>query len=645
MILKKLTASLISFMIVITSTIPPTFIFADETTVDKVYTVGIGEGKYSTINDALAQIKTSPTNEENRVYINIDPGNYEEQVIFDNMKYITLRKTPGTIGTVNLYWYYCTGYAYSNCDLDGKYNPNIDWADDRTWNGYNEDDEKFIKYEIGQVLKGKVTDETGKVIEENRNIEKISYYDKNGVAHRDQPVKKTYLGSGFPLDGMAPLCVKANCTDIIIEDLHIVNSVPVMVTPKEKEAHITPEDNPDKKWKKPIRDNLTICSEDTPEEIVTNINTTIQYNASQSAYIVRSSKYNERGHAISINGDRCILRNVYARGNQDSVYIGSGRIYFEDCDLIGGTDYIYGGAAAVFNNCKLGLEGMSDNPTYGSPITAAETYADNPYGYLFYNCEIYNNRPNNTSESTFGRPWHIDPQVTFFNTIIDDNATTGKSPMKISAIGWDDMGELKKDGVRFYEYNTINKSDGKRVDTTKRPISTRGMGTLLDDWQILEFNPVNYFKGRKIGNNIYTGDWDPMNFGDKITDVEEAIKNININVPEGNETKIQLPTPENNNLEYKWESASPNAIISNDGTSMEIIRPALGETAITAKITLYVRNKTTLKTAEAGLGNKRDIEFTIAATTDTTNIFNIPVTIKQSVISNSEHNYTVSVTK
>ena len=538
MILKKFVTTLISFIVLFTSVMPSTVVFAEEPAIGKVYTVGNGDGKFLTINDALAQIKTSPEKEEDRIYINIDPGDYEEQVILDNMKYITLRQTPGTTGIVNLHWYYCTGYAYSNCDLDGKYNPDIDWADDRTWNGYKDGDEKFTKYEIGQVLKGKVTDETGKVIEENRNIEKISYYDKNGVAHKDQPVKKTYLGSGFPLDGVAPLCVKSNCTDIIIEDLHIVNSVVVMVTQKEKEAHITPEDNPDKKWKKPTRDNLAICTEDTSEEIVSNINTTTQYNAGQSAYIVRSYKYNERGHAISINGDRSILRNVYARGNQDSVYIGSGRIYFEDCDLIGGTDYIYGGAAAVFNNCKLGLEGMSDNPNYGSPITAAETHADNPYGYLFYNCEIYNNRPNNTSESSFGRPWHIDPQVTFFNTVIDDKGTTGKSPMKISAVGWDDMGELKKDGVRFYEYNTTNKSDGKRVDTAKRPISTRGMGTVLNDWQILEFNPVNYFKGRKIGNNTYTGDWDPMNFGDKIADVKEAIESININVPEGNETKI-----------------------------------------------------------------------------------------------------------
>ena len=29
----------------------------------------------------------------------------------------------------------------------------------------------------------------------------------------------------------------------------------------------------------------------------------------------------------------------------------------KNCDLIGGTDYIYGDATAVFDNCKLGAEG------------------------------------------------------------------------------------------------------------------------------------------------------------------------------------------------------------------------------------------------------------------------------------------------
>lgn len=86
------------------------------------------------------------------------------------MKYLTLQKTPGTEGRVNLSWYFCTGYCTSNTDLNGLYDPTIDWSRDETWNGYKEGDEKFTKYRIGQKLEG---------------VNTISYYDINGVAHKD----------------------------------------------------------------------------------------------------------------------------------------------------------------------------------------------------------------------------------------------------------------------------------------------------------------------------------------------------------------------------------------------------------------------------------------------------------------------------
>ena len=154
-------------------------------------------------------------------------------------------------------------------------------------------------------------------------------------------------------------------------------------------------------------------------------------------------------------------------------------MYFKNCDLIGGTDYIYGDATAVFDNCKLGAEGMS-NATSGATITAANTRAENPYGYLFWNCEIYNMRSNTTSNSNYGRPWNDFPQVTYYNTTLDDSASTGKSKVTISADGWNDM-TIKKDQARFFEYGTKNKS-GKTIDLSKRvknAADKAGMGTCL----------------------------------------------------------------------------------------------------------------------------------------------------------------------
>ena len=656
--LKKLFALVLALSMIAGFEVPVMTASAAQTGV--VISVGSAAGcDYSTINGALDAIKSGkykmPSNEAERIYINVDPGEYEEQVIFDNMKYITLRQTPNTDGEVLLTWYYCTGYCYSNCDLNGNYDPSIDWSNPGTWYGYNDVDENgnvitnneedFTPYKLGQTLR-KLTFEDGTVI--GSDISAISYYDKNGAAHRNVNTRVANLGS---FDVMATLCVQNNCTDITVEDLRILNSVTVTVTAGEKEGNITPQEryNYDKTLKKvvssatPPRKNLTICNESTPEikvdlsKGIDSVDMNKTYSAGESAYLVRSYYYNERGHAISINGDRSILKNVTARGNQDSVYISSGRIYFKDCNLIGGTDYIYGNAAAVFDNCLLGAAGMSDRD-YGATITAANTDASNPYGYLFYNCELYNVR-SNIGQSVYGRPWKQEAQITFYNTLIDDNKTTGQSSAGINNSsghgGWSDMNSSKKEEARFYEYGTKMRS-GADAGLSGRIKNTNGFGSVLDEWQILEFNPRNYFKAR--GN--WSENWDPMNFEKQyLTQVDAEIAAADINVPAGEGTSVELPTPKDSNIEFKWVSASSNAVVSEDGSKITVTRPAYGEEPITTMVTLYAKDKTT------GFGDKKDITVTIAATTDRQNVFNIPVSIKASTNAVADNDYTVTVAK
>lgn len=591
--------------------------------------VGV-DREYNTINQALDAVKGGeygiPSNESERITINVDPGSYEEQVIFEDISFVTLQQTPGTAeeGRVNLSWYYCVGYCASNADLNGQYDPKLDWSLDETWEGYDEDDEKFTRYEIGQSLAG---------------VSEISYYDTDGTLHENVPVNTTCLGDTGGMDKMAPIVVRTTSNDITIKDLNVVNSVTVMVTQGEKDAHLTPaydrREGVAESYALPDRSALSICTEDTPEEYVdmNSYDPNSSYTPGQSAYLVRSSRFNERSHALSINGDRVILENVRARGNQDSVYISNGRVYFKNCDLIGGTDYIYGDATAVFDHCLLGAEGMSDKD-YGATITAANTDINKPYGYLFYNCELYNVRDNIT-DSLYGRPWGAAAQVTFYNTTIDDTAETGASAAGIASEGWRDMSASKKEEARFFEYGTVNKS-GSPADLSGRVVNTTaGMGTVLDQWQILEFNPRNYF----AGNGIYSDDWDPMGFGDEyLSAVDSELENASITVPAGNETEVTLPVPTDPGIEYKWVSDSANAVVSDDGTMMNVTRPAAGEEAISTTVTLYARDTAT------GFGDKKIIPVTIEPTTDTENVFDIPVTISASSSADGDCDYIVEVT-
>lgn len=633
---KKITA-LISAAAIAASVIPVslTAVLAEEPT-----TLEVGTGKeYVTISAAVAAAKEiDPQSEAGRVTINVDPGDYEEQVMIEDMSFITLQQTPGTEdeGRVDLHWYYCTGYCAGNTGLDGRYDPKLNWSDPRTWSGYDEDDEQFTEYRLGQKLDG---------------VSTISYYDTDGVAHEDVPVQVTHLGNFYE---QAALVIDSNSTDITVKDFNIVNSIPVMVTEGEKTIKVVPQEdrNSDNAtdYVLPRRDNLAVCDEETvPDgtdrvvaalaiendvEKTKALESLTDLTPGESAYLVRSDKYNERGHAIAINGDRITFEGVRARGNQDSIWVGVGRQYFKDCDLIGGTDYIYGDATVVFDNCRLGAAGFTNHP-YGATITAANHDPANPYGYLFYNCKLYNVL-DNIGTSMLGRPWRQDAQITFYNTEIDDTSEIGESPAGIDSMGWRDMSGNEADKARFYEYGTYNAS-GEPVDLSGRIQNENGFGTILDDWQILEYNPRNYFNSDYWLETKGKDEWDPMGFGDTISEVDKEIDAVDVSVPSGNDTIIDLPEPKSDNVEFRWESASANAVVSPDGKTIEVIRPAAGEAPIETTVILYARNK------ETGLGDKREIPVTINATTDTENVFNIPVKIEQSTT--ADNNYTVTLTK
>lgn len=619
--LKKTAAILAAAAIASSTLVPVTVSHAEATTL----TVGTDK-QYQTINAALDKVKEiNPQEEGSRVTIEVDPGDYEEQVVFENIKYVTLRQAHGTEGRVDLHWYYCTGYAAANCDLSGKYNPDIDWYANppRDSNGKT--------YAIGESIPAGTS---------------LTYTTVSGETKTETVRNASNLGNTGGMDKMAALILRNGAQNITIKDLNIVNSVPVFATQKEKDAHLTPLDT---FLNLPDRSKLANCTEYTAEEPISSIgevskdkyNKYVENNTlteGQSVWLARSGAFNERGHAVAYTGsaDKIVFENVRIRGGQDSLYAAGDRAYFKNCDIIGGTDYIYGGGASVFDNCTLGLEGFSDKQ-YGSPIATGGHSAQRKYGYLFYNCTLYNMR-NNNGTNNYGGPWQAGSQVTYYNCVIDDNGTVGNSPFVLDEKGWRRFGA--ENGLsRSYEYGTTNIS-GTPVDFSKRVVNKSaeeggpGMGTVLDRWQILEFNPRNYFS--KECDSKFTDDWDPMNVSAELAEVDAAIAGANVTVPAGEAASVDLPAaPEG--ITFKWVSASSNAVVSEDGTKLNVIRPAAGEAAITTTVTLYAMDNDTK------LGDKKDVSVTINPTTDTTNVFNIPVKIEQST--NAENKYTVTITK
>lgn len=133
--------------------------------------------------------------------------------------------------------------------------------------------------------------------------------------------------------------------------------------------------------------------------------------------------------ALRTDADRCTFKNCGFVSVQDTLLTDNyGRCYFQDCYIEGRTDFIFGSATAVFNNCQI------NSPERGGYVTASSAEKEAPYGFLFLNCTL-TKEPTERSVAddvpekgsfTLGRPWGALCQVIFWNCKMDDHIITGK---------------------------------------------------------------------------------------------------------------------------------------------------------------------------------------------------------------------------
>lgn len=131
--------------------------------------------------------------------------------------------------------------------------------------------------------------------------------------------------------------------------------------------------------------------------------------ANESGYKAADSKaVTERAAAIAFEGDPkgCQLYNCEFRGSQDTFYTGSSNtLYVKDCNIIGNTDYIFGGGYVVFDNCDLTIGGYSDQDV-SAYITAYKDGDNLEAGkcYVFRDCTVKGSNRTHV-KANLGRDW------------------------------------------------------------------------------------------------------------------------------------------------------------------------------------------------------------------------------------------------
>jgi len=182
--------------------------------------------------------------------------------------------------------------------------------------------------------------------------------------------------------------------------------------------------------------------------------------------------------ALHVEGDRATFTNCRILGNQDTIYLaGEGaRQYFKDCYIEGTTDFIFGQATAVFEDCEI-------HSKENSYLTAASTPENQSFGFVFKDCKL--TAASDVTKVYLGRPWRKYAKVVYLNCWLGDH---------IRPKGWDNWSDPANEKTAFYaEYNSggPGAAPQKRVDwshqLTKQQAKKYSLQNIFGSWQTGDF--------------------------------------------------------------------------------------------------------------------------------------------------------------
>lgn len=188
--------------------------------------------------------------------------------------------------------------------------------------------------------------------------------------------------------------------------------------------------------------------------------------------------------ALRVSADMSVFHNCIMDGYQDTLYTHSYRQFYRQCIISGTIDFIFGNAAAVFQDCKMIVrkpmnsqacmvtaQGRKDQHSVGGIVLDGCTITAEP--------EFMNAVP--MPKSYLGRPWKEFSRTIIMQSFIDKN---------IDPEGWAPWtGTFGQDTCYYAEVN--NKGPG--ADTSKR-VTWKGIKKISQQ-EAQSYTPGNYIQG------------------------------------------------------------------------------------------------------------------------------------------------------
>src|SRR6187397_8516 len=159
--------------------------------------------------------------------------------------------------------------------------------------------------------------------------------------------------------------------------------------------------------------------------------------------------------ALYVDADKAVFKNCKFLGNQDTIFTSGeqSRQLFVDCYIEGTTDFIFGPATSVFQNCTIRAK-------TNSYITAASTTKGKLFGYVFIDCKI--KADSAVNKLYLGRPWRANAKTVFIRCDL---------PKAIAPEGWNNWSNHENEKTVFYaEYKSTGEgaAPDKRVKWSKQ---------------------------------------------------------------------------------------------------------------------------------------------------------------------------------
>lgn len=231
------------------------------------------------------------------------------------------------------------------------------------------------------------------------------------------------------------------------------------------------------------RQNITLCGQDPMTTVITY---TVSGSSEATATRVSGNGFAAvnvtfenssalgSGQAVALlaSGTQQQFYNCRFVSYQDTLYTKSGSQYFKNCYVQGNTDYVFGAATAVLDNCSIyTISG-------GTAVTAPNTAASTTYGIVFLGGSLTAASTVSAGSQALGRPWGAAGSTTYLNTTLGAH---------ISTVGWVAFNTNTVAGARFAEYKTT----GPGAHPTQRAAGS----SQLTDTQAAQYTIANIFGG------------------------------------------------------------------------------------------------------------------------------------------------------